>query len=248
VSFAASLAATLIFFAAALCCCEEDPQFVYTPAANLSVYGDDVILPSSSFSRFSELCDFYGFVINEDKSFVNSDFRESCGSHFYRGLDCKPIYLKDSIKTISDVFLFYNGIRRLSRMHYGCDERFKLCCDNILFRTPSRLRLRIPDGYGDGGFIGNLDEATPQRNRHWIEGFNCVTLKTVSRRFGFDGEGLLLNSLWSLEGQASGSKPGAAGVSLGKTSMGNFVSRRGETTLKLSRDVVGVWTDLGPWF
>jgi hypothetical protein len=238
---------SLIFFAIALCVCEEDSSFLYKPSSNISVYGDDVILPSCYFQRFSEVCTFYGFKLNEEKSFVNSDFRESCGVHYFRGIDCKPIYLKDRLKGIVDLFKIYNAIRRQSRLHYGCDIGFRSCCNLILSVVPKSLRLRIPDEVGDTGFIGNLDEACPTRNRHYVEGYSVVGLREVSRLFPFEGLGLLLDSLWLLERRGD-VNTSHVGVLPEKTSAGNYVSRRGETALKLSRSVVSSWVDLGPWF
>jgi len=64
---------------------------------DVSVFGDDCILPTESASRFIEICNSVGFIVNEEKSFfdVEPGFRESCGSDFYRGRDVRPIYFSE---------------------------------------------------------------------------------------------------------------------------------------------------------
>lgn len=56
------------------------------------VYGDDILLPSKFTELiFTELPKF-GMVINSDKSYYKSSFRESCGIHAYKGIDITPVY------------------------------------------------------------------------------------------------------------------------------------------------------------
>lgn len=56
----------------------------------VSVYGDDLIYPRSIHDNVRILFESLGFQLNEDKTFVQSYFRESCGSDFYRGSDVRP--------------------------------------------------------------------------------------------------------------------------------------------------------------
>jgi len=60
----------------------------------ISVYGDDVILPSSLVPLVYEWLPRFGLKINQTKSFVQSHFRESCGCHAYKGYDITPVYVK----------------------------------------------------------------------------------------------------------------------------------------------------------
>lgn len=63
---------------------------------NVSVFGDDCIVPTESARRFIDACVGVGFIVNEDKTFTRVDdpFRESCGADFYGGYNVRPIYLK----------------------------------------------------------------------------------------------------------------------------------------------------------
>lgn len=63
---------------------------------NVSVYGDDCILPDHHAEQFMSVCESIGFVVNRSKSFHGKDvyFRESCGADFFRGHNVRPFNLK----------------------------------------------------------------------------------------------------------------------------------------------------------
>jgi hypothetical protein len=57
------------------------------------VFGDDIILPSYGYARLCRVMDLLQLKVNEAKSYVNGQFRESCGVDGYCGYDvtpCKP--------------------------------------------------------------------------------------------------------------------------------------------------------------
>lgn len=56
----------------------------------VSVYGDDLIVPTESANYLISVLLFLGFETNVDKSFVDGSFRESCGGHFDNGHDITP--------------------------------------------------------------------------------------------------------------------------------------------------------------
>jgi len=59
-----------------------------------SVYGDDVIVESKLFPEYQKLTSFLGFTINEDKTYTQGSFRESCGVDAFDGVDVTPIYIR----------------------------------------------------------------------------------------------------------------------------------------------------------
>lgn len=61
---------------------------------NVYVYGDDIILPTSWFRFALEALDLVGLKVNTNKSFIRSNFRESCGGDYYRGNPVSPVRLK----------------------------------------------------------------------------------------------------------------------------------------------------------
>ena len=60
-----------------------------------SVYGDDLIYPRRIHPYVLRVFGELGIKINEDKTFVDSFFRESCGGDFYRGVDVRPCLLPE---------------------------------------------------------------------------------------------------------------------------------------------------------
>lgn len=61
-----------------------------------SVYGDDLIYPSRIHSYVLTVFGELGLRVNDDKTFVDSSFRESCGGDYYRGIDVRPALLPEN--------------------------------------------------------------------------------------------------------------------------------------------------------
>lgn len=221
---------SLIFFATAWVVCDY-----LKCEKEISVFGDDVILPVAAFPLFSSFSAFLGFTVNTEKSFYQGSFRESCGAHFYEGLDCKPLYLKERIQNVQAIYRLANGIRRLGHRRnscFGCDHRLRFCYDHLLRRVPKSLRFRIPEGVGDCGFIGNFDEATPSRARDGWEGYLFSALLEIGCKSDyFEETGMLLARLKARSDQE----------------YGNYYTLRGRTRLRVSRVLVPRWYNLGEW-
>lgn len=62
----------------------------------ISVYGDDLIYPTRLHRYVAVIFPKLKFQLNLDKTFMKADFRESCGTDFYRGADVRPAYLPDA--------------------------------------------------------------------------------------------------------------------------------------------------------
>lgn len=78
----------------------------------VSVYGDDIIVPTHCFSSVVEVLQFSGFVLNIGKSFADGPFRESCGADWYEGTDVRPVYLDSHLASDSDLMCFHNATLR----------------------------------------------------------------------------------------------------------------------------------------
>jgi len=59
-------------------------------SANVDVYGDDIIFPSEYSQYVVHSLHALGFTVNEEKSFVEGPFRESCGGDYHTGVDVRP--------------------------------------------------------------------------------------------------------------------------------------------------------------
>lgn len=59
------------------------------PNSMFAVYGDDIIVPADIAETVVSLLEYYGFIVNNEKTFIEPDsrYRESCGSEWYEGYD-----------------------------------------------------------------------------------------------------------------------------------------------------------------
>lgn len=87
--------------------------FTNTPGV-VSVYGDDIIIPSGMFDDACWVLNLFGFTPNPDKSFSDGLFRESCGGHYYSGEDVTPFYLRRRPERLTDLIRVANQLRKWS--------------------------------------------------------------------------------------------------------------------------------------
>lgn len=78
----------------------------------ISVYGDDLIIPSGMYEMACWTLSVFGFTVNEDKSFATGPFRESCGGHYHAGVDVTPFYLRRLPERLTDLIRVANQLRR----------------------------------------------------------------------------------------------------------------------------------------
>lgn len=222
---------SLIFYTLAQAVVEDE-----TARAFVSVYGDDIIIPTDCVERLTDVLEVAGFRLNSDKSYSSGYFRESCGAHYFGGRDVKPFYLKREVTTDAEKFRFCNSIQRLAGRFYGCridDSPWKLsysACKRSIRRV-----FHIPEGYGDGGLVRCFDEVCPSTKRKrdgnvhryqtGIEGFRVRCLLPVSKKATSTSIGMHVAKMRSLmrkhfgylERQPTGCLPG----SLVRTLLGN---------------------------
>lgn len=193
---------TLIFLGLALATCET----YGVSSALVAVYGDDIVVPSAVATPFMDLLRFCGFTPNEKKTFVDGDFRESCGKHFLRGNDVTPFYIKEDPRTLTDLFKVHNKLKRWVQRQSWNTYVDQQQLQDILFwlrsLAPSNWRRpRIPNGYGDGAFYGSFDECLPSKPantyvpgkigaRDGWEGWLVEVIADVATELTYDGDGL----------------------------------------------------------
>lgn len=71
-----------------------DEHTMLKAARKVRVYGDDIILPSSSGQSLAGLLQYLQLQINWGKTHHKGWFRESCGIDAYRGYDVTPLYMQ----------------------------------------------------------------------------------------------------------------------------------------------------------
>jgi hypothetical protein len=150
---------SLIFYALAYGVCHH----LGLDQSEVSVYGDDIVIPSQAYELLSSVLSYTGFEINERKSFRSGPFRESCGADFWHGFDIRPFYLREEI-SYRVLFSFHNWAVR------NCEHELSA---HIATQIPDWLKIYGPDGFGDGHLVGShkLRLNRGLRRRGWGGGF-----------------------------------------------------------------------------
>lgn len=111
---------SLIFWALTRAVC-----YATRTKGSVSVYGDDIICPVAIRDELVEVFTFCGFKVNPKKSFFDGQFRESCGKHWFAGLDVTPFYVKEVPIDVSDWCLLLNQFRKWADLYGGiCDPAY----------------------------------------------------------------------------------------------------------------------------
>ncbi len=105
---------TLIFWALASAVC-----YFSGVKGKISVYGDDVILPTKAAKRYIRIANWFGFKPNREKSFVDGYYRESCGKHFSHGYDVTPFFIRGELRDYGDLIGVLNQILEWNCRGYG---------------------------------------------------------------------------------------------------------------------------------
>jgi len=149
-----------------------------TVTENVSVFGDDIILPTEAYGEVSDLLVACGFSVNERKSFATSYFRESCGCDAFGGLDCTPVYLRRLPKSTEDVVKLHNGVRAWCARGANPLRKYH---DLLLKWRHIHTCLLGPSGYGDGHYHVDFDQLSPKRAGFGLDGWWFKTYTRVSR-------------------------------------------------------------------
>lgn len=106
-----------------------------------AVYGDDLIYPKTAHSYLLTLLTYMGFKVNEDKSFVDGPFRESCGRDSFLGYDVRPLFLKEQLQDVRQLFYLHNSLWMLEkRLDWTWNVEFRRTKDLILKYIPKAIK------------------------------------------------------------------------------------------------------------
>jgi len=173
---------TMVFRALADTVCE----MLRLPTRNVSVFGDDVLLPGAALPLFTEMANFIGFEVNDEKTHCSSLFRESCGVHYYEEVCTKPLYVRELVSSVPAAYSLANGIRGLSHRSCGldgCDIRYQRAWRDTVGWIPKELRFFGPVSLGDIVLHANDDEASTHVSRRGFEGVLIRGLKFKPSKF-----------------------------------------------------------------
>lgn len=233
---------TLIFYGILLGAAEE---MGCLELGKIIAYGDDLIFPSELESLVRRTLNFLGFKVNSGKTFGKGAFRESCGTDWFRGHNVRPYFLRSEHHDFpTTCYIIANGLSRWAGRHNSenChsgrsrDLRLFPVWYRCLTAVVPNLRYRIPQGFGDVGFISNWDEARPSTRLKKVgNGWGGFTFRYRSVKAMMETisvEGCLLAAL----------NAQAMPFSFGEEALrGRFAPARTGHGYTL------VWPDLGPW-
>jgi len=148
---------------------------------NVSVFGDDIIIPTPAYERAFGLLNAAGFQVNTEKSYSYGPFRESCGYDAFAAVNVTPVYLRDLPRSTLDWVKIHNRVRDWVSRDFVPEIRF---ADLLKWMRLTHTHFHGPQGYGDGHYHVNFEEATPNRAPFGLEGwwYKSVTLVARSSR------------------------------------------------------------------
>lgn len=106
----------------------------------ISVYGDDIIVPTDVAPYLFQALRGVGFTVNAEKSFVEGPFRESCGAYWHEGINVKPFYMKGPILALTDLIKTLNQLTSWASRHIGVvDPRYEVVLNKYQAYIPEEL-------------------------------------------------------------------------------------------------------------
>lgn len=126
------------------------------------VYGDDIIVPTEDVDCVIETLHSAGLLVNNEKSYINSLYRESCGLDAYNGVLVTPVRLRRGI----------DREQRDSHTYTHLIEFSESLFDRGLWRTCSFIRKSLRDVFGK----------IPWTHDHTYPGFFCPDISVCDQR------------------------------------------------------------------
>ncbi|DAD50359.1 RNA-directed RNA polymerase [ssRNA phage Gephyllon.2_5] len=114
----------------------------------ISVYGDDLVIHNEDYAAVIEVLDWAGFIVNGSKSFTaGSRFYESCGKHYFDGVEVTPVYQKDVCSVSHDYVRLHNRLVRAG-IRLELRNEFNAAAKHVRDRCRSILGKRRTPGVG----------------------------------------------------------------------------------------------------
>jgi hypothetical protein len=164
-------------------------------ARQIRVYGDDIIINTDYAHQSVAWLEAVGLTINRNKSFLEGNFRESCGVDAYRGVDVTPIYVRSRPDDESTEPNAIGGLVSTSNQAWlqGLYEFSAALKDEV----EERLGVALPLVSRDSGALGwhsRSDAMNPTRWNRRLQAFEtrAFVLKPLKRRDRLNGYAALL--------------------------------------------------------
>jgi hypothetical protein len=179
----------------------------YSPRVpeNLSVYGDDIILPSPCYRVLRCALTLFGFRPNLKKTFHEGPFRESCGGDFWSGRDVRSVFIEEDPSDPLGWISLHNKLQRLEfRIPIGktlglirsfLPSQLRKCYgppvlgDTVLHSDDlQKWDLRVSRGFRQ---VRGVLPVHPVRNRSFWDDYTAgvATLYGISEKIPFPSKG-----------------------------------------------------------
>ncbi len=263
---------TLIFWGLMLGVCEA----LGLSTDEVLVYGDDIVIPVAAYGLAKDVLEWCGFSFNEQKSFHEGAFRESCGKDYFGGTDVRPFFQKEVPNEIQHLFRLANGIRVLAHRRnnfIGCDARLRKPWNTVMRAIPRSVaqNCRVPPHGGDSdGIKSNWDESQRSplivSNKDGWEGVSGLRYQSSPLEGAKPGNwlGIVAAQLYRLgdggtfdrkmQGKFVGSGANQSQLacqwlnSIEDSVPGSPRQERGSVYQLRQGAFYGPWTDFGPWY
>jgi len=164
-------------------------------ARQIRVYGDDIIVNSDYAHQCVTWLEQVGLKINLNKSFLEGNFRESCGVDAYKGVDVTPIYVRSRPDDLSAEPNVIGGLVSISNQAWM--RGLYSFSAELVNEVEERLGYSLPLVSRECGALGwhsRLDAMNPTRWNRDLQSFETRTpaLKSLKRRDRLDGHAALL--------------------------------------------------------
>jgi len=143
------------------------------------VYGDDLVVPSHFAADVMQCLESFHLKVNHSKSFISGQFRESCGSDFFCGVDVKPSRVKRLLSSrLSDDDVVATVALRNSLYLKGF-WRAASHLDSVLERRSRYLVKIVPTHRGAVGLQSFLPSGEERFNdRLHVSEVKCLVART----------------------------------------------------------------------
>lgn len=155
-------------------------------SASFSVFGDDIVIPNQHAHALIQDMVAVGFLVNDDKSFINSPFRESCGGNYHDDYGYIESYDFEYPETIHDCVVLNNKAYALALRY----PQFRKLSKLLLRTVPPALQgpaFVIPDDGGRQGYNQQINlSSTFWSNKPGGEGWSDRHVSRVLKSLHLD--------------------------------------------------------------
>lgn len=151
---------------------------VLAASRHIRVYGDDIAVKAEYAHQVVAWLELAGLTVNENKSYLRGNFRESCGVDAFRGYDVTPVYAsilpglsRDKANTLASSVSLSNNL--FARGLYSASEYVKNQVESV-YKCALPL---VTSTSGGLGWTSRQEAFTPTK---WCESKQGLVAKTLA--------------------------------------------------------------------